>query len=49
MGIPPTGKDVQMQGIAIHRIADGKLVEHWSTADGLGLLVQLGVVPPPPA
>jgi len=38
-----------MEGIAVHRIADGKIVEHWSTIDALGLLVQLGAVPPPGA
>jgi predicted ester cyclase len=30
--------------VAIHRIADGKLVEHWSGTDELGLLQQLGVI-----
>lgn len=49
LGIPPTGKDVQMSGIAIHRVVDGKLVEHWGQVDALGLLVQLGVVQLPPA
>ncbi len=47
LGCPPTGKDVQMEGIAIHRIADGKLVEHWAQIDGVGLLIQLGAIPPP--
>ena len=28
---------------------DGKCVERWSTADMLGLLIQLGAVPPPGA
>lgn len=44
LGIAPTGKDVQMSGIAIHRVADGKIVEHWAQIDALGLLAQLGVV-----
>ena len=35
LGIPPNGKVVTIQGIAIHRIADGKLVEHWGVADKL--------------
>lgn len=47
LGIPPTGKDVKMEGIAVHRIVDGKLVEHWGQIDALGLLIQLGAVPPP--
>lgn len=49
LGIAPTGKEVTMPGVAIHRIADGKLVEHWGQVDALGLLIQLGVVPPPGA
>ena len=45
LGIPPTGKQIMATGIAIWRIADGKIVEHWSEVDTLGLLQQLGVVP----
>jgi predicted ester cyclase len=47
LGIPPTGKDVRMEGIAIHRIVERKLVEHWAQIDAVGLLVQLGAIPPP--
>ena len=46
-GIPPTGKRMTSTGIAIHRIADGKIVEHWGEVDTLGVLQQLGVIPPP--
>jgi steroid delta-isomerase-like uncharacterized protein len=47
MGIPPTGKQVTITGIAIDRIAGGKIVENWVNIDMLGMMVQLGVVPPP--
>ncbi len=47
MGIPPTGKQVTIKGIAIHRIAKGKVVENWVTMDMLSVMQQLGVVPPP--
>jgi steroid delta-isomerase-like uncharacterized protein len=47
MGVPATDKEVSMEGIAIHRFEDGKIVEHWSQVDSLGLLMQLGAVPPP--
>jgi predicted ester cyclase len=50
-GIPPSDKQVSMTAIAIHRIENGKIVEHWSEVDNLGLMQQLGVVPasePPP-
>jgi predicted ester cyclase len=44
-GIAPTGKHFENTGINIHHIVDGKIVEIWEVADGLGLLQQLGVVP----
>ena len=46
LGIPATNKDVTMQGIAIHRIVDGKIVEHWGQVDGIGMLMQMGALPP---
>jgi predicted ester cyclase len=46
-GIPPTDERFSMTAIAIHRIANGKIVEHWSELDNLGVMQQLGVVPPP--
>ena len=46
MGIPPTGKQVAFTWVHIYRIADGKLVEQWSVFDQMGLMQQLGMVPP---
>ena len=46
MGIPPTGLKVTATAIATVRIADGKIVESWSSWDALGLMQQLGVMPP---
>lgn len=46
-GIPPTGRHGTMTGIDIDRIVDGKAVECWTSADELGLLQQLGVIPAP--
>lgn len=46
-GIPPTGKQVAVTAITIERVVDGKIVEHWIEYDGLGMMQQLGVVPPP--
>ena len=45
MGIPPTGKKITITFINIDRFADGKLVEHRSEADMLGLMQQLGAFP----
>jgi len=46
MGIPPTGKQMTMTGMNIHRLAGGKIVEAWWIHDTLALLEQLGVMPP---
>lgn len=45
MGIPPTGKQASVMGIAIYRIANGKIAEAWVAWDQMGLMQQLGVVP----
>ena len=47
MGTPPTGKHVTWTGIDVFRLAGGKIVEGWGTADLLGLMQQLGAIPPP--
>jgi steroid delta-isomerase-like uncharacterized protein len=47
LGIPPNGKLVEITGITIHRIVDGKLVEHWANADLMGFMQQLGAPPAP--
>ncbi len=47
-GIPATGRSVTVGGVSIERIVDGKIVEGWVTNDALGMLQQLGLLPPPP-
>ena len=49
MGIPPTGKHARWRSVGFFRVRDGKIVEHWGIPDMLGLLIQLGIIPPPPA
>jgi steroid delta-isomerase-like uncharacterized protein len=44
-GISPTGKKVSVEGITIHHIADGKIMDSYANADYLGLMQQLGVAP----
>jgi predicted ester cyclase len=48
-GAAPTGARATASGITILRFDGGKCVERWSSFDFLGLLMQIGVVPPPPA
>ncbi len=47
MGIPPTGKQTTVTGMYVARIIGGKIVEEWGNFDALGMMQQLGVVPPP--
>lgn len=42
MGLAPTGKRVEVRGIAIFRIAGDRIVEQWGVVDYLGMLRQLG-------
>ena len=46
MGIPATGKHATISDIEIFRITNGKAVECWVQVDFLGLLQQLGAIPP---
>jgi steroid delta-isomerase-like uncharacterized protein len=47
MGIPPSGKQIEMTGITIARIAGGKMAEGWVVYELLSLLQQIGAVPSP--
>ena len=47
LGIPATNKEVETDGIAIHRIRDGKIVEYWSVSDIARVLQQVGALPGP--
>jgi steroid delta-isomerase-like uncharacterized protein len=46
MGLAATGRRVEVMGMDIVRVANGKIVEHWSEFDAMGLLRQIGVIPP---
>jgi steroid delta-isomerase-like uncharacterized protein len=48
-GMPASGKHATWEDVHITRIADGKVVEHWSVSDQLGMLQQLGFMPTPEA
>lgn len=43
----PTGRPVEVQGFIFARTADGRIVENWILIDQMGILQQLGVIPPP--
>jgi steroid delta-isomerase-like uncharacterized protein len=44
MGIPATGKQIEVKGIEVLRVADGKIAENWVSMDNLGMMQQLGVI-----
>ena len=46
-GIPATGKSSTVTGIAVDRIANGKIAESWGIFDQFGMMQQLGVIPMP--
>ena len=47
LGIPATNREVETDGIAVHRIRDGKIVEYWSVVDVARVLQQVGALPGP--
>ena len=46
-GIAPTGREVTVTGMSIERVEGGRIVEGWNQNDALGMLGQLGALPPP--
>ncbi|MGB8481705.1 MAG: ester cyclase [Acidobacteriaceae bacterium] len=49
LGVPATGKSVSVWGMVLDRLEDGRIKETRILMDLLGLMIQLGVVPPPGA
>ena len=45
LGIEPTGKEITIRLIVIHRIENEKIVEDWVLVESLGFFQQLGLVP----
>lgn len=49
LGVPATGRPVKVWGMVIDRFEEGRIKETRILMDTLGLMIQLGVIPPPPA
>lgn len=47
LGIPPTGRKVSVWGVVIDRLLDGRIKQTRIIMDTLGLMAQMGVIPPP--
>lgn len=46
LGVAASDNQLIVEGISIHRIANGKIVEEWAEWDTLGMMRQLGVIAP---
>jgi steroid delta-isomerase-like uncharacterized protein len=49
LGVPATGRRVRVWGIVIDRLEEGRIKDTRIIMDVLGLMMQLGVFPSPPA
>jgi predicted ester cyclase len=47
--VPKSGADYVLPGITILQFENGKVIERWSSADMLGLMMQIGAIPMPQA
>jgi predicted ester cyclase len=45
LGIPPSGRQINIRMITIHLIEHKKIIEDWVIVESLGLFQQLGVLP----
>jgi predicted ester cyclase len=48
-GAQPTGRHVSVENMHFYRIANGLIADHRAVRDDLGLMQQLGLLPPSPA
>lgn len=49
LGIPATGRSVEVKGVVMDRLEDGKMADSRILMDTMGLMQQLGVIPAPPS
>jgi steroid delta-isomerase-like uncharacterized protein len=49
LGVPATGRTVKVWGMVMDRLVDGRIKETRIIMDALGLMMQLGAIPPPPS
>lgn len=47
MGIPPTNKSMSAEGITIHQLSNGRIMDSYACWDALGMMQQLGAVAVP--
>ncbi len=47
MGVEPTGRRVEVAGVEMNRVENGRISASWTVSDSLGLMRQLGLTPQP--
>jgi len=47
LGVEPTGKRFEVQHIHWYRVRNGRITDHFTNRDDLGMTQQLGLLPPP--
>jgi predicted ester cyclase len=47
LGNQPSGRTMVAKGIIFARTENGRIVEGWILVDQMGMLQQLGIIPPP--
>ena len=45
MGAPPSGNKIEIMGISLFRMANGKVAEEWEGFDTLKMMQQIGAIP----
>ena len=43
---PASGKKIDITGLAMFHIREGRIYEHWTEMNGMGLARQIGMIPP---
>ena len=46
IGVAPTGAKFEAQHIHWYKLRDGKIIEHYANRDDIGMMQQLGLLPP---
>jgi predicted ester cyclase len=46
VGVQPTGMRFEVQHVHMYQLRNGKIVEHFANRDDLGMMRQLGLLPP---
>ncbi len=49
MGIPPSNAKIEVMGISLFRMENGKVAEEWEGFDTFGMMQQIGAIPGPGA